>query len=90
MPLALVSIGDLEERWCYSRQGIHQLSKSRDFPVPCAVINRGRQKVWHLEDIEKFEQRHPEVLSEEAKIFKVRGCYMSVSRAARVGPADTG
>lgn len=81
--LELVSIGDLEDRWCYTRQGIHQFAKSRHFPQPCATINRGRQKVWYLADIEAFERDHPEVLDEETKRYKVRGYAISIIKAAR-------
>lgn len=93
MTLQLVSIGDLEDRWCYTRQGIHQFAKSRHFPPPCATINRGRQKVWHLADIEAFERQHPEVLDEAAKQFKIRGYAISLAkfaRAARQREAEAG
>jgi hypothetical protein len=83
MTLELVSIGDLEDRWCYTRQGVHQFAKSRHFPPPCATINRGRQKVWHLADIELFERQHPEVLDEAAKQFKIRGYLITLRKAAK-------
>ena len=81
MTLRLVGIGDLTARWVYTRQGVRRLSRSPAFPEPVAVINRGRTKVWRLEDIEAYERTHPEVLSEEARDEKVRG-YL---RALRKG-----
>lgn len=75
MTQTLVGIADLSERWNYSRQGVHRLTKLDDFPPPIAVINCGRTKVWQLNDLAQFEENHPELHSEEAKRQKGIGYY---------------
>ena len=51
----LVGIADLEDRWGYTGPGVHKVTKEEGFPEPYAIINRGRQKVWQLADVEAFE-----------------------------------
>ena len=57
--IALVGIADLEDRWGYTRPGVHKVVKEAGFPEPCAIINRGRQKVWRTADVVAFERRDP-------------------------------
>ena len=65
-------VADLVERWCYSKQGIHNLANyDKNFPKPHGVINRGRNKFWHIDQIKLYEQAHPEVISQEAKQRKI-------------------
>lgn len=80
MKLELVGIADLEDRWVYTRQGIHKISRSTDFPKPAAIINRGRVRMWHLFDIENFEKSHPEVTDDIAKKNKIIGYARAVTK----------
>ena len=57
----LLGTGDLEERWGYTRAGVHRLVNDDDFPVPVAAINRGRVKVWSEEQIRAFEAERPKL-----------------------------
>lgn len=82
--LALLSVGDLEERWCYTRQGIHGLMKRPDFPAPAATVNRGRQKIWLAADIVSYETAHPEVLDESAKRFRQKGYFLTLRKAGKL------
>ena len=71
---------DLLARWVYTRQGLYKVIRYRDFPVVAFEINGGKTKVWRRADIETFEQGHPELLSEAARDFKVKGYYLTMSR----------
>jgi hypothetical protein len=76
--MQLLGTGDLVARWVYTRQGIHKLSRRDDFPSPWGIVNQGRTKLWRLEDIEMFEQTHPEVRNESYKQQKIVGYYLAV------------
>ena len=72
----LVSIADLARpggRWIYSRQGIGKLALTADFPVPVAIVSKGRLKVWELALIVEYERRHPEVVDPFQRRRKQRG-----------------
>ena len=75
----LVGIGDLARpggRWIYSRQGVHLLTRTRDFPEPVAAINQGRTLVWYLDEIVLYERAHPELYqrrTEAAQEARVEG-----------------
>ena len=57
----LLGAGDLEERWGYTRTGVHRLVNDDDFPLPIAAINRGRVKVWSEDQIRTFEADRPKL-----------------------------
>ena len=76
-------ITDIVDRWVYTRQGLHKLTKTPTFPVPVFTINRGRTKVWLLSDIEIYEKAHPEVLTEEAKARKLKGYAWAILKGSR-------
>jgi len=65
-----IGMGDLVERWTYSRMGVHKATKWEGFPAPAFTINQGRVKVWRLAEIEAFEKLHPELTDEHAKSQK--------------------
>lgn len=75
MSMMFLGMADLIDRWIYSRQGVHQLTRSAGFPAPAFVINRGRTKGWAEADIVAFEASHPEVLSEGHKQRKMAGYF---------------
>ena len=80
MELHFLGIADLQDRWCYTRQGLHKITHSAKFPEPAATINRGRVRMWHVADIEAFEQAHPEVRDPEAKRRKIIGYARAISK----------
>lgn len=55
----LMGTGDLEDRWGYTRAGVHKIVNDPAFPAPHAAINRGRVKVWTAAQIEAFERGDP-------------------------------
>lgn len=75
-------IADIVERWVYTRQGIHKLIKTPDFPSPAFTINKGRTKVWLLADIEAYEIAHPEVADEQVKAGKQAGYVRAIRKKA--------
>lgn len=78
--MELLGIADLVDRWVYSRQGVHKLVRSADFPNPALAINRGRTKAWRLSDIEAYEQGRPELRDEVMKVRKQVGYYIANCR----------
>ena len=75
-------LGELARRWHYSKQGVQKLARRPDFPVPRITLNQGKaMRIWAAADIETYERDRPELHSEAAKIFKVRG----FARALRKG-----
>ena len=86
-----VGFRDLLARWVYTRQGLYLVMRWHDFPAPAFEINGGKTKVWRSAEIEAFEKRHPELLTDAAKAFKVKGYYLSMKRdrlGLRKGAAD--
>ena len=75
--LALLGVTDLAARWGYTRQGIHQLAARPGFPMPVAVVNGGRIRVWLLADVEAFEQERPELGDQMSKRRKQVGYYLA-------------
>ena len=75
-----VGLQDLVKRWIYTRQGVHKLTRARDFPAPAFSVNAGHTKVWHVADVQTFESAHPELTSEAAKRRKVRGYGIAAMR----------
>ena len=75
-----LGFADLVKRWVYTRQGVHRLLRSPDFPAPVFTINRGRTKVWRLADIEFYERKHPEVTDADLKRDKVLGYARAVMK----------
>jgi hypothetical protein len=75
--MILLGIKDLEQRWKYTRQGIHKKQKQdSNFPKPIAKINAGRTQVFLLEDIVKYESKHRELTDESYKQwYQVKWCY---------------
>ena len=71
---------DLLQRWVYTRQGLYLLISREGFPPPAFTINQGRTKVWELSAIEAYEREHPEVTSEAAKRYKVRGYFLTLTK----------
>lgn len=82
-----VGIADLEERWGYTRQGVHKLAARTDFPAPFAVVNQGRTRVWRLADIRAYERDRPELGDEAAKLQKQVGFYLATLRGRDGGRA---
>jgi hypothetical protein len=78
--LDFCGIADLVHRWGYTRQGVHLLVRSNDFPAPAFVINNGRTKVWAVAEIAAYEATHPELTNEWAKRRKVLGFFKAVSK----------
>ena len=75
-----VGFRDLLARWVYTRQGVYLVMRWPDFPAPAFEIDGGKTKVWRLVDVESFEKRHPELLTEAAKEFKRKGYYLTMMR----------
>lgn len=75
--MILLGIKDLEIRWKYSRQGIHQKQRNDpDFPKPIASINLGRNQVFLEKDIAKYEKNHRELTEENYKEwYQKKWCY---------------
>jgi hypothetical protein len=50
-------VGDLMDRWSFSRQGVNQLitREGSDFPAAVGAVNRGRIRLWLASDIERYE-----------------------------------
>jgi hypothetical protein len=72
-PLQFLGAADLVKRWCYSKQGVHNLIRDKEtFPKPYGAINNGRNKFWNLADIIAYENNHPEVINEQKKEQKIR------------------
>ena len=67
-----LGLQDLEKRWVYTRQGVHKVSRRRDFPQPSFTINSGKTKVWLLAAVEAYERQRPQLLSEARKAFGKR------------------
>ena len=78
-----VSTGDLVTRWHYTRQGINRWMKKATFPKPAFYVNNGRLPVWELPVIEVFEKDKPELHSEAAKQFKLKGYRLTLDRVKR-------
>ena len=57
--MKLLSISDLEARWCYSRAGIHRMATRSNFPAPIAIVSKGRIKIYQEADIEAYERDKP-------------------------------
>lgn len=55
---SLLSVGDLMDRWSFSRQGVNQLitREGPDFPAAVGAVNRGRIRLWLMSDIERYER----------------------------------
>jgi hypothetical protein len=71
--MQFLGAADLVKRWCYSKQGVHNLIMDKTtFPQPYGAINNGRNKFWLLADIVAYEQQHPEVIDPEKKEQKIR------------------
>lgn len=79
----LVGIGDLENRWIYTKQGIHKLAGRPDFPKPVGVVN-GRTRIWRLADIVEYEKDRPELHSEKAKRLKIVGYIRAINKGDRL------
>ena len=74
-----VGILDLIDRWRhYTPQGVRKLAHRADFPKPDHTINRGKDAVWFLPEIELFEITRPELASEAAKRRKVAGYAIGI------------
>lgn len=82
IPIKLLGVADLAERWHYTRQGIHQFARRTEFPAPVAVVNLGRTRLWAAADIENFERTRPELQSQNAKKQKQTGYYLARLRGA--------
>lgn len=78
--MEILGVADLVDRWTYTRQGVHKLIRSSDFPPPSLVINCGRTKAWRLADIEAYEAAHPETRHETLKQSKIIGYYLASMR----------
>lgn len=78
-----LGFSDLVKRWVYTRQGVHRLLRSRDFPAPAFTINQGRTKVWRRDEIEDYEKRHPELTDNDLKRDKVLGYARAVMKGDR-------
>jgi predicted DNA-binding transcriptional regulator AlpA len=64
----LLSIADLCERWIYSKAGIHNLIRSNKFPEPCAIVSKGKVRIFKEEDIQAYEKDKPWLFNQEMKM----------------------
>jgi hypothetical protein len=65
--IELLSISDLCKRWIYTKAGIHKLTKSKDFPAPCAIVNCGKTKIFDENSIVEFESTRPWLFDQAQK-----------------------
>jgi len=75
--MILLGIKDLEQRWKYTRQGIHKKQQNDEkFPKPVGIINQGRNKVFLEKDIINYESKHRELTEENYKQwYQRKWCY---------------
>ena len=73
--LPLLSISDLNKRWCYTKTGIHKLAEKEDFPKPIAKVNKGRVSIFTKDDIVAYEQDKPWLFSKSLKLSKQRSYF---------------
>lgn len=66
-----LALNDLQARWIYTRQGVHKLVKSKDFPAPVFIVNCGKTRIWSRVDVEAFERVHPELFDVAKKQLKM-------------------
>lgn len=66
--MEILALPDIQERWNYTKAGIHKLSKREDFPKPIAKVCKGRIKIFLKEDIEKYEKGKDWLFEEDKKI----------------------
>lgn len=66
--MKLLSIADLCERWVYSKAGIHKLIKTDQFPKPCAIVSKGKVRIFKEEDIKVYERNKPWLFNQEIKL----------------------
>ncbi len=85
--MQFVSIPDLCDRWLYTRQGVHRLTRHSLFPPPLFTVSRGHVPVWELSQIEGWEADHPEVYDPGAKLRKQKGYFRA--RMKGVGSASS-
>jgi len=65
--MEILALSDIQERWKYTKAGIHKLAKREDFPKPIAKVCRGRIKIFLKEDIENYENGKDWLFDEEQK-----------------------
>ena len=70
--MTMLGIADLRARWVYTAFGIRKLRHKEGFPATAYCINNGKTPVWRIEDIEAYENDHPEVRDMKKKLAKVR------------------
>src|SRR5262249_2011456 len=67
-----ITLAEILQRWVYTREGIRKLRlRDPEFPEPVVKRPRNRGNGWRLLDIESYEKRRPELLSEQEKHHKV-------------------
>ena len=78
-----LSIGDLLERWVYTRRGIYNLRQLPEFPNPYRILpgRAGKHSPRWLEaDIAAYETAYPELLSRSLKVRKVVGYFRACQK----------
>lgn len=78
-----VGVDDLIRRWVYTPQGARKIIRTRGFPEPEIVANRGKTKLWFLPDIVVYERAHPELTSNTAKLDKIYGYAIANLKKSR-------
>lgn len=68
-----VNFSDILRRTVYTKRGLLKVAARPDFPPPAFTVGQGKIRIWHLADIEAFENAHPELTSNVEKWRKVAG-----------------
>lgn len=71
--MSYVNFSDILRRTIYTKRGLLKMAARDDFPAPAFTVGGGKIRIWHLADIVRFEEAHPELTSENEKHRKVVG-----------------
>ena len=74
--MKLLSIADLCARWVYSKAGIHNLVRTDQFPEPCAIVSKGKVRIFQEEDIEVYEKDKPWLFNQEMKMRRQNSFFI--------------
>ncbi|MEO9969789.1 MAG: hypothetical protein ABJG15_08190 [Hyphomonadaceae bacterium] len=81
--MRLLGKKDLLDRWVYTRQGVHNVTKGHDFPAPYLSVNKGQLLAWRESDIEVHESDHPELQDVQLKLAKTRSKSRNASEETK-------
>lgn len=82
--MEILALADIQERWNYTKSGIHKLLKREDFPKPIAKVCKGRIKIYLKEDIEKYEKGKEWLFDDEQKKRR-QILFLKLSQAKQEG-----